>query len=323
MFAHRFAWWFCLLVALPVNLGAQQRLSLDATRVQQALEALNATSDTQRPSAVQQERSGSPVFPADTAPVEMLLKCRTTCAFEGPNLTHSSNSSTCVRCLDRTASDIIDRVISTQEQLTSFRIKTRADRGLYSRKEEARLTAAHEAAVLQLRNAVAPAQPSTVPADPTTASNGTLGNAAGKGLQSRGQAQTLQTGEAAKMKQTSGKILSQAPSLTASSSSSSSSSSSLAAASSLSTSSSTSSVSSYAFFSPRQECYRVCGNAGDVNHDSPLPPATSSSASFVEVESQMLAEEFSSMGTLEQCIRLCVRITKNTVTKLAAASTAP
>jgi hypothetical protein len=302
----------CALAALPVNLGAQQQLVVDAGRLQDALLALNVSSSSASATPV--------VFPTDTEPAEMLLKCKTTCTFDGPNMTHSSAASTCARCLDRTASDIIDRVIATQEQLTSFRIQTRADRALYSRREEAHLIAAHESAVLQLRNAVQPALPST------TGRNGTNFTAAGPSFisssavnvngPSAAQATLLKTGESAKMKQTSGKLVGGASVAAVSTSAAESAAvSALAseastfpsAASSLSSSSSLSSLSSssssppstvpYVFFSPRQECYRVCGDNGDISQDE-------SPSSFVELGSQMLSEEFSSLGTLEQCIRL-------------------
>jgi hypothetical protein len=302
----------CALAALPVNLGAQQQLVVDAGRLQDALRALNVSA----PATPEAQAAGaSIVFPADTEPAEMLLKCKTTCAFDGPNTTHTSAASTCARCLDRTASDIIDRVIATQEQLTSFRIQTRADRALYSRKEEARLIAAHESAVLQLRNAIQPAMPLKTRRNGTNVTVGpSLLSSSAVGLDgpSVAQATLFKTGESAKMKQTSGKVLGGASVAVASTSAVDSAAVSASAVEAMafpsdasSSSSSSSSLSSpsasstvpYVFFSPRQECYRVCGDNSDVSHDD-------DSASFVELGSQMLSQEFSSMGTMEQCIRL-------------------
>ena len=150
---------------------------------------------------------------------------------------------------------------------------------MYSRKEEAKLLAEHEAVVLQLRNAIAPATPDAV-AD--NAVNGSV-----LASSKSGRAATLKSGESAKMMQTASRIIA-APSATAAATSGSA---------------SASASSSYTFFSPRQECYRVCGNPGDIDHD-PSIASDNGAPSFVEVGSQMLAEEFSSMGTLEQCIRL-------------------
>lgn len=246
----------CTLCTLPANYGAQQKLSLDASRVRAALE----TFDPPSVSAIE-----------NTIPAEMSLKCKTTCTLDVPNVTRDSNASTCARCLDQTASDLIDRVISTQEKLTAFRIKARVDRSAYSRKEETRLTSEHEAAVLQLRGVVAPAKPEV----PRAEGSGATG----------GQAATLKAAEQAKMKQTSSHLLGgssvESPAATES----------------------TGSSSNY-YFSPRQECYRVCGHQADIRHDQSLDSASA----FVELESQMLSEEFSSMGTLEQCVRLYVQL---------------